>query len=112
MTKEELTEWAVKNGWQQMGADLCLTKPNNPKDAIVRLVLKSTVVILEIKKPVGKWDKISSTPYNKVTADAETGFPRGLGLETMSNLSFLMEDNKNRMVFAKFNAPKKPGGFI
>ena len=111
MTKEELTEWAVKNGWQQMGADLCLTKPNNPKDAIVRLVLKSTVVILEIKKPVGKWDKISSTPYNKVTADAETGFPRGLGLETMSNLSFLMEDNKNRAVFAKFNAPKKPTGW-
>jgi hypothetical protein len=111
MTKEELTEWAVKNGWQQMGADLCLTKPNSPKDAIVRLVLKSTVVILEIKKPVGKWDKITSTSYSKITADAETGFPRGLGLETMSNLSFLMEDNKNRMVFAKFNAPKTPGGF-
>jgi len=111
MTKEELTEWAVKNGWQQMGADLCLTKPNNPKDAIVRLVLKSTVVILEIKKPVGKWDKISSTPYNKITADAETGFPRGLGLEAMANLSFLMEDNKNRAVFAKFNAPKKPSAW-
>ena len=111
MTKEELTEWAVKNGWQQMGAELCLTKPNNPKEAIVRLIPKATVVILEIKKPIGKWDKISSTPYNKITADVETGFPRGLGLETMSNLSFLMEDNKNRMVFAKFGAPKKPGGF-
>ena len=111
MTKEELTEWALKNGWQPMGADLCLTKPNNPKEAIVRLTPKATVVILEIKKPVGKWDKISSTPYNKISADAETGFPRGLGLETMSNLSFLMEDNKNRMVFAKFNAPKTPGGF-
>ena len=111
MTKEELTDWALKNGWQQMGDDLCLTKPSSPKDAIVRLTPKATVVILEIKKPVGKWDKISSTPYGKISADAETGFPRGLGLETMSNLSMLMEDNKNRMVFAKFNAPKTPGGF-
>jgi hypothetical protein len=108
MTKEELTEWALKNGWQQMGADLVLTKPGSPKDAIVRLMPKATVVILEIRKPVGKWDKISSTAYGKITADAETGFPRGLGLEAMSNLSFLMEENKNRMVFAKFGAPKKP----
>jgi hypothetical protein len=29
----------------------------------------------------------------------------------MSNLSFLMEDNKNRAVFAKFGAPKKPTGW-
>ena len=108
MTKEELTEWAVKNGWQQMGGELCLTKPNNPKEAIVRLIPKSTVVVLEIKKPIGKWDKISSTPYSKITADTETGFPRGLGLETMTNLRFLMEDNKSRSVFAKFGESKKP----
>ena len=95
-----------------MGEELCLTKPANPKEAIVRLVPKATVVILEIRKPVGKWDKISSTPYSKISADAETGFPRGLGLETMSNLSFLMEDNKNRAVFAKFNAPKKPSRLV
>jgi hypothetical protein len=111
MTKDEIIVWALKNGWQQMGEELCLTKPNNPKDAIVRLIPKATVVILEIKKPVGKWEKISSTPYSKISADSETGLPRGLGLETMSNLSFLMEDNKNRAVFAKFNAPKKPGAW-
>ena len=109
MTKEELTEWAVKNGWQQIGEELCLTKPNNPKEAIVRLIPKATVVVLEIKKPVGKWEKISSTPYKDISNDVETGFPRGLGLETMTNLRFLMEDNKARTVFAKFNAPKKPG---
>jgi hypothetical protein len=40
MTKEELTEWALKNGWQQMGEELCLTKPANPKEAIVRLIRK------------------------------------------------------------------------
>ena len=111
MTKDEIIAWALKNGWQQMGEELCLTKPANPKEAIVRLIPKATVVILEIKKPVGKWDKISSTPYKDITADVETGFPRELGLETMSNLTFLMEDNKNRAVFAKFNAPKKPTGW-
>ena len=42
MNKEELTDWALKNGWQQIGADLCLMKPSNPKDAIVKLVLKGT----------------------------------------------------------------------
>jgi hypothetical protein len=111
MTKDELTEWAVKNGWQQMGEELCLTKPNNPKEAIVRLIPKATVVVLEIKKPVGKWEKISSTPYKDITADVETGFPRGLGFETMANLTYLMEDNKNRAVFAKFSATKKPGAW-
>ena len=111
MTREELTEWAVKNGWVQMGEELCLTKPNNPKEAIVRLIPKATVVVLEIKKPVGKWEKISSTAYKDISADVETGFPRGLGFETMSNLTYLMEDNKNRAVFAKFNAPKKPGAW-
>jgi len=111
MTKEELTEWAVKNGWQQIGEELCLTKPNNPKEAIVRLIPKATVVVLEIKKPIGKWEKISSTPYKDISNDVETGFPRGLGLETMTNLRFLMEDNKARTVFAKFNAPKKPGAW-
>ena len=100
MTKEELTEWAVKNGWQQMGEELCLTKPNNPKEAIVRLIPKATVVVLEIKKPVGKWEKISSTPYNKITADAETGFPRGLGLEAMANLSQASRSSRSSAVSA------------
>ena len=111
MTKDELTEWAVKNGWQQMGAELCLTKPNNPKEAIVRLIPKATVVVLEIKKPIGKWEKISSTAYKDITPDLESGFPRGLGLETMTNLRFLMEDNKARSVFAKFDTTKKPGAW-
>lgn len=111
MTKDELTEWAVKSGWQQMGAELCLTKPNNPKEAIVRLIPKATVVVLEIKKPIGKWEKISSTPYKDITPDLESGFPRGLGLETMTNLRFLMEDNKARSVFAKFDTMKKPGAW-
>jgi hypothetical protein len=109
MTKDELTAWALANGWLMMEGHLSLTKPSSPKEAILRLVLKNTVVNVEIKKPAGKWEKISGEPYGKITPDAETGFPRGLGLDTMSGFAMLMEDNKNRAVFAKFAAPAKPG---
>ena len=108
MTKDELLAWALKNGWQMIGGHPSLTKPSSPKDAIVRLILKSTVVNLEIKKPVGKWEKISGEPYSKITADPETGFPRGLGLDTISGFSMLMEDNKNRAVFAKLTGKLSP----
>jgi hypothetical protein len=104
--KEELTEWALKNGWQMMDGNLSLTKPSSPNQAIVRLILKNTVVVLEIKKPIGKWEKISSTSYGKIATDEETGFPRGLGLDTISGFAALMQDNKHRQVFAKMTAPK------
>ena len=107
MTKDELLDWALKNGWQIIGGHPSLTKPSSPKDAIVRLILKSTVVNLEIKKPIGKWEKISGEAYTKITADPETGFPRGLGLDTISGFSMLMEDNKNRAVFAKLTGQPK-----
>jgi len=103
MDKEELTKWALSNGWQEIGGHLSLTKPSSPKEPIVRMLLKSTVVNIEVKKPTGKWEKISGESYSKVTADSETGFPRGLGLDTISGFSYLMEDNKNRAVFAKLN---------
>jgi hypothetical protein len=102
MTKEELTEWALKNGWEIIDGHPSLTKPTAPKEAIVRLVLKATLVNLEIRKPVGKWEKVSGAEYKKIEADPDTGFPRGLGMENMANLSYLMEENKNRMVFSKF----------
>jgi hypothetical protein len=107
MTKDELTRWALSAGWQDIGGDLCLTKPSRPAEAIVRLVLKGTVVNLEIKKPIGKWEKVMSVPYAKIEADPETGFPRGLGLDTISGFSALIEDNKNRAMFAKLNARPK-----
>ena len=44
MTKEELTDWALRNGWQIIAGCPSLTKPSSPKEAIVRLVLKATVV--------------------------------------------------------------------
>lgn len=106
MDKDALTQWALANGWQMIGGYPSLTKPSSPKEAIVRLVLKNTVVNLEIKKPIGKWEKISGTSYTKIEPDEETGFPRGLGLDTISGFSALMQDNKNRLVFAKMTGPK------
>jgi hypothetical protein len=106
MDQEELTKWALANGWQIIGGNPSLTKPSSPNEAIVRLIFKTTVVNLEIKKPIGKWEKISGVIYSKIQADEETGFPRGLGLDTISGFAMLMQDNKNRQVFAKTTAPK------
>lgn len=102
MTREELTTWALANGWQSMGGNLCLTKPSAPKEAIVRMVLKATVVTVEAKKPAGKWEKLSSVPYGEIRPDPETDLPRGLGFTSLQGFRMLMEDNKNRTVFAKF----------
>jgi len=107
MTKDELMCWALANGWQEIDGHPSLTKPSRPSEAIVRLILKGTVVNLEIKKPIGKWEKVMSVPYPKIEADPETGFPRGLGLDTISGFSALIEDNKNRAVFAKMSARPK-----
>jgi hypothetical protein len=104
MTKDELTDWALRNGWQEIAGHLSLTKPSKPSEAIVRLILKGTVVQLEIKKPAGKWEKIKSAGYKEIEADPDTGLPRGLGFDTISGFSSLIQDNKLRAVFAK-----KPG---
>ncbi len=101
MTKDELTAWALANGWQTIAGSLSLTKPSRPSEAIVRLVMKGTVVQLEIKKPAGKWDKIKSVAYAAIEPDPDTGLPRGLGFDTISGFSSLIQDNKLRAVFAK-----------
>src|SRR3954449_9523808 len=101
ITQDELKAWAVKNGWQMIGGHPSLTKPSSPKEAIVRMVLKATVVTVEVKKPAGKWEKFASQPYAKVLADEEEGTPLGLGFETLPGFAMLMRDNKDRQVFAK-----------
>ena len=101
MTKDEITRWALANGWQIIDGFPSLTKPAAPHPAIVRLVLKATVASVEIKKPAGKWEKVSSESYSKIEADSETGMPGGLGLTTISGLTMLMRDNKDRQVFSK-----------
>jgi hypothetical protein len=105
MTKDEITAWALANGWQMIGGFPSLTKPSSPDTAIVRLVLKATVASLEIRKPAGKWEKISGEPYSKILADPDTGMPGGLGFSTITGLTMLRQDNKDRMVFAKLKRP-------
>jgi len=78
-----------------------LTKPSSPKEAIVRMVLKATVVNIEVKKPAGKWEKVSGESYGKVTAEEETGLPLGLGFESIPGFGMLMRENKDRMMFAR-----------
>ena len=101
MTKDEITHWALANGWQMMDGFPSLTKPSAPHTAIVRLALKATVASVEIKKPAGKWEKVSSESYSKIQADSETGMPGGLGLATISGITMLMRDNKDRQVFSR-----------
>ncbi len=106
MTQQELTDWALRNGWQMIGGMPSLTKPSSPKEAIVRMVLKATVVNLEVKKPAGKWEKVAGAAYGAVAADPETGLPQGLGFETIPSFSTLMRENKDRQVFAGFGKPR------
>lgn len=101
MDKDELTHWALANGWQMIAGCPSLTKPSRPNEAIVRLVLKATVVSLEVKKPAGKWEKVSSQGYAKVRPDPDTGLPLGLGLDTIPGFTMLMRENKDRMTFAR-----------
>lgn len=101
MDKDELTKWALANGWQMIAGMPSLTKPSSPKEAIVRMSLKATVVNVEVKKPAGKWEKISGKPYAQVQADPDTGLPLGLSFEIIPGFTMLMQENKDRMVFAR-----------
>jgi hypothetical protein len=101
MDKEELTAWALANGWQIIAGCPSLTKPSSPREAIVRMVFKATVVNVEVKKPAGKWEKISGESYGKVAPDPDTGLPRGLGLVSIPGFTMLMQENRDRMVFAR-----------
>jgi hypothetical protein len=111
VNKEELTSWALANGWQMIAGCPSLTKPSAPKEAIVRLVFKATIVNLEVKRPAGKWQKVSGESYGRIKADPDTGLPRGLGFDTISGFTQLMEDNKNRSVFAKITRLPKTETF-
>jgi hypothetical protein len=103
MTKEELTAWALSNGWQMVGEHPSLMKPTKATEAIVRMVLKATVAQIEIKKPSGKWEKVASENYAKITYDDYAELPTNLGLTTISGLTMLMQDNKDRLTFSKLS---------
>lgn len=106
MDKAELTAWALANGWTMVGGHPSLTKPRAPKEAIVRMVLLATVVNIEVKKPAGKWEKFAGEAYGKVIAEPETGMPGGLGLTTITGFTRLMQENKDRQVFAAMTGKK------
>jgi hypothetical protein len=101
MTKDEISAWALANGWQDLSGHISLVRPSKPSEAIVRLAFKTTVVQLEIKKPSGKWDKVKSESYDKIVFDEHAELPRGIGLTTISGLTQLMLDNKDRLTFSK-----------
>ena len=103
MTREELAKWALANGWQMVGEHPCLMKPSKATEPIVRMVLKATVAQIEIKKPSGKWDKVASESYDKIAYDDYAELPAGLGLTTISGLTMLMQDNKDRQAFSKLS---------
>ncbi len=103
MTKDELTVWALANGWRMIAGNLSLVKPGNPKDPIVRLVMKATVVTLEVRKPAGKWEKIAGEAYAKVTSGAEDSLPRGLGFEKLPSITILMQENRDQMAFLRMD---------
>ena len=100
MSKQELTDWALANGWQMIAGHPSLTKPSSRKEAIVRLVLKATVAHVEVKKPAGKWEKFAGESYAKIVAEPDGGLPHGLGFESIPGFAMLMRDNKDQMVFA------------
>ena len=103
MTKEELTTWASANGWRMIAGHPSLTKPGAPKDAIVRLVMKATVVNLEVRKPAGKWEKVAGGSYAHVEQGAGDELPRGLGFEKVPSITVLMQQNRDAMVFGRMS---------
>ena len=104
MNKDELTRWALANGWRMLTGRPSLTKPSRPDEAIVRLVLKATVVHVEVKKPAGKWERLTGAAYDKVEADPESGMPRGLGLVSIPGFTQLMQMNRDYMVFSRLGS--------
>jgi hypothetical protein len=101
MTQDELTAWAVGNGWRMMAGCPSLAKPGRPKDAIVRMAFKVTVVSLEVRKAT-KWEKVASAKYEDVVLDEDGERVMGLGFEKVPSIGMLMRENRDSQVFAKF----------
>jgi hypothetical protein len=49
---------------------------------------------------------VAGAAYGAVVADEDTGLPRGLGFETIPGITMLMQDNKDRMVFARMTGKR------
>jgi len=55
------------------------------------------------QEAVRQWEKVQSESYTKITYDDYAELPTGLGLTTISGLTMLMQDNKDRLAFAKLS---------
>ena len=106
MTADELKAWALGAGWTMVAGHPSLLKPGRKPggaggDAVVRLVLKATVAHVEAKKPAGKWEKLSGAAYAGIQP-GEDGTPGGLLLDSIPGFRTLMQENRDRKVFAAF----------
>ena len=108
MDKDALASWALANGWRLIAGHPSLTKPSAPNEAIVRLLLQATVAHVEATKPAGSGETVAGAPYAQIEADPDGGLPRGLGLEAIPSIGMLMQENRDRMVFARMTGSAKP----
>jgi hypothetical protein len=72
MNQDELTNWALENGWRMIANHPSLTKPFSPKEPIVRMVLKATVVNLEAP---GSGRKSPARAMRKSSWTLKQGYP-------------------------------------
>ena len=119
MTREELTAWALSQGWRMIAGHPSLAKPSLAKPTlgktgaaaapIVRLVFKASVVNLEVRKPAGKWEKVGGDSYARITPGEEGAPPAGLGFENVPSISMLMQANRDAQVFSDMGGASKTG---
>jgi hypothetical protein len=99
MTRDELAGWAARHGWREIAGCPSLVKPGRPKDAIMRLSFKVTVVSLEVRKAT-KWEKVASAKYEDVALDEDGERVLGLGFEKVPSISMLMRENRDAQAFS------------
>ena len=109
MTAEELTAWALGQGWRMIAGAPSLAKPGAGNAPIVRLVLKATVANLEVRKPAGKWEKVGGAPYAQITPGEDDAPPAGLGFENVPSISMLMQANRDARVFSSMGGSRTTG---
>ncbi len=98
MTQVELTSWATLHGWRMVAGCLSLVKPGRPKEAILRLSFKVTVVSLEVRKAT-RWEKVGSAKFEDISLDEEGERLLGLGFEKVPSLIMLMRENRDAQAF-------------
>ena len=75
----------------------------------IPVALTGVVVgVQKVKKPAGKWEKVSGQSYAKIQSDPDTELPLGLGFDTIPGFTMLMRENKDRMTFTRMTGT--PGG--